>query len=150
MFLIQDDVGGVYRNSDDSSIILKKDGTFNTISFTHLTKWWSKGTYTKIEDTIITQTIVVFDTLRIPGKRDELRLSCDSIGELITPQSDGSMLWPRCEAEQNVMADYKSTPRRYSPITVKYLYKGDRIINTNSEIKKHLPDYDPVYTKRIN
>ena len=147
-FYLQNDISGVYKNSDHDTIVIKKDGTFLTIAFTHLTKWWSKGTYSIQNDTIVNQTIVVLDTLRIPGREDELRLSCDSIAELIRPQANGVMVWPRCDAEQNVMTDLNSIPPKHSPIITKYLIKKDRIINIDSEIRKHFPEYDPIFIKQ--
>jgi hypothetical protein len=80
-------VEGKYYDYFGSKLKISSDSTFLYEWNFDLSSSWSKGKWRISNDTIYFSIIPVFDTLRIPNKKDTLLLSVDQKPELITDKN---------------------------------------------------------------
>lgn len=95
----QSEVVGEYKRFGDS-ITLNSDYTYEYNYYLDTYSGWSKGSWKIKKDTIYLQPILIYDTLRIAGKKDSLLLSSAKKPNLIVAENLNNILWPEFTGEQ--------------------------------------------------
>ncbi|WP_026713864.1 hypothetical protein [Flavobacterium daejeonense] len=95
----QSEVIGKYKRFGDD-ITLNSDYTYEYNYYFDTYSGWSKGNWKMKNDTIYLYPILIYDTLRIPGKKDSLILSSTKKPNLIVSKNLNEIYWPESSGEQ--------------------------------------------------
>ena len=85
----------------NAKIKLNTDYTFEYDGYSETCSFWTKGTWKYKSDTIYLTPILIYDTIRIVGRKDSLSLSCAKTPNLILATSYDEIIWPRCSGQQS-------------------------------------------------
>jgi hypothetical protein len=129
-----------------SKIKFNADLTYEYDVYAHIYSMWSKGNWIIKNDTIYLHPVLIYDTLRIAGKKDSLVLSFAKKPNLIVAKNLNEIYWPESSGEQT------------GDIFKKLFYKKGKLfeidINGNLKIKKERKlyyrseeYYDPWFEK---
>lgn len=84
----------------DSEIKFNADLTYEYDVYYHSYSIWSKGNWKIKNDTVYLHPVLIYDTLRIVGKKDSLVLSSTKNPNLILARNLNEILWPESSGEQ--------------------------------------------------
>lgn len=120
----QSEVTGVYERFNDD-IKLNSDYTYEYNYYFDTYSGWSKGSWKIKRDTIYLEPILIYDTLRIVGKKDSILLSSTKTPNLIIANSLEEIIWPESSGEQT------------NNILKKLYYKDKKLfeVNKNGKLK---------------
>ena len=137
-------VEGKYHDNFGSTLILNSDSTFVYTWGFHTSYLWSKGKWKKKKNEITLIVIPIYDTIRVTGHKDSLRLSCNEKPNLISAKSYEDILYPKCYGEQTVNIFKKLHHKK------KKLFELDnkgRLITKKRKGYRGNVQYDPWFTK---
>lgn len=95
----QSEVVGKYERFG-ADITLNSDYTYEYNYYADTYSGWSKGNWKIKKDTIYLQPILIYDTLRIAGKKDSILLSSTKKPNLIVAADLDNILWPESSGDQ--------------------------------------------------
>lgn len=120
---IKEKFDGKFYDRRGKSLQLNADSTYFYKSTIDLSCFWSKGKWTSKKNIIYLHPIPIYDTLRIPGKEDVIRLSGSGRPNLIKGTVSGGFFYPTRFGDQSIYMDKK------------YFYVDGKIIKINQEGK---------------
>ncbi len=100
----QNKIVGRYRDNFGTEFIFNSDSTYEYTAVVHISASWSKGKWKVKNDTIFYKAIPSYDTIRIVGRKDSMRLSRSKTPQLISFNSIKGGVWPISIGEQDIFS----------------------------------------------
>ena len=134
-------------NMYGAKITLNKDYTFEYNSYFDTTSFWTKGNWKVKNDTIYLSPILIYDTIRISGKKDYLRLSCSKKSNVILAKSPEEIYWPECNGQQAETIIKKVYYKKGKLFKIKP--NGQLVTEKEKKILRRSDEYyNPWFTKK--